>query len=299
MGDFAEAVLLRIKESEVIAVEKHGKLRSYEVQVEELKRKLEEYERDVEQLQEKVVMARSALESRKVDLAQYNICHDSMRQQSDALSDKITAATSGREEKVQEMTDLVDKIAMDTRQVITSYGLMASEEAIRKRRNTVRNDLVNRLEIVRKLYEEVNKIEEALDKNKKISSEVEQLRKELAEAKELRKNLENQASDLMTTVSNLSMKREEGRNVSKTAREVKELQMEVSKLMQEGRLGGVEQELLEGRFKADVCGEKQDGVINNVEQIEKDCSEYFIGGERGGEGVGVRKQGARFSFNKY
>ena len=298
MGDFAEAVLQKIKESEVIAVEKHGKLRSYEVQVEELKRTLEEHDRNVEQVKERVVLAKSALQSRKVDLAQYNICHDSMKQQADALSEKITAATTGREDKVQEMTDLVDKIARDTRQVVTSYGLMASEEATRKRRNSVRNDLVSELDVARKLYEEVNRMEEAIDKNKKISSEVDQLRKELSEAKELRKNLENQASELMTTVSNLSMKRQEGRNISKTAREVKELQMEVSKLMQEGRLGGVDQELLEGRFKADVAVEKLEE--NSVEDnVESDSSEYFFSGERVGDGVGVRKQGARFSFSKY
>merc|ERR1712179_438915 len=117
-----------------------------------------------------------------------------------------------------------------------------------------------------------------IEKNRKISSEVDQLRKELFEVKELRKNLENQASDLMTTVSNLSMKRQEGRNLSNTAREVKELQMEVSKLMQEGRLGGVEQELLEGRFKADVGAEKLEE--NTVEEnMENDSSEYFFIGD--------------------
>ena len=82
MSDFAEAVLQKIKESEANAVEKHNKLRLCELQVEELKRKLGECDMEVEQAKERVVVARAALQSRKVDLAQYTICHDSMKQQS-------------------------------------------------------------------------------------------------------------------------------------------------------------------------------------------------------------------------
>ena len=59
-----------------------------------------------------------------MDLAQYTICHDSMKQQSEALSDKISAATISRDDKLQEMTDMVDTITADTKQFIISYGLM-------------------------------------------------------------------------------------------------------------------------------------------------------------------------------
>ena len=270
MADFAEAVLMKIKESEADAVEKHNKLRSCELQVEELKRKLEECDREVEQARRKVVVAKAALQSRKVDLAQYTICHDSMKQQSEALSDKISAATLSREDKLQEMTDMVDRITADTKQFITSYGLMASEDAVRQRRNSVRSELVGELEAVEKLYVEVNKMEEAVAEKEKISMEVEQMRKELNEAKELRKNLEREASELMGKVSSLSMKREEGRTMSKTAKEVRELQREVSKLMQEGRLAGVEQELLEGRFKLAVAEEKVEDVAIMGEDLETD-----------------------------
>eukprot|EP00092_Neocalanus_flemingeri_P003718 GFUD01003995.1.p2 GENE.GFUD01003995.1~~GFUD01003995.1.p2 ORF type:complete len:111 (+),score=21.98 GFUD01003995.1:842-1174(+) len=46
------------------------------------------------------------LQSRKVDLAQYTICHDSMKKQSEALSLKIVASTLARQQKLQEMTNL-------------------------------------------------------------------------------------------------------------------------------------------------------------------------------------------------
>ena len=59
-----------------------------------------------------------------MDLAQYTICHNSMKQQSEALSDKISAATISRDDKLQEMTDMVDTITADTKQFIISYGLM-------------------------------------------------------------------------------------------------------------------------------------------------------------------------------
>ena len=85
-------------------------------------------------------------------------------------------------------------------------------------------------------------MEEAVAEKEKISMEVEQMRKELNEAKELKKNLEKEASELMGKVSSLSIKSEEVRTMSKTAKQV-------SKLMQEGRLAGVEQELLDGRFR--------------------------------------------------
>ena len=64
-------------------------------------------------------------------------------------------------------------------------------------------------------------MEEVIVENNKMSSEVEQLRKELNEANELRKNLEGEAAELMLRVSNLSVKREEGRNMSQPAKEVK------------------------------------------------------------------------------
>ena len=83
--------------------------------------------------------------------------------------------------------------------------------------------------------------------------------------------------------------------MSKTGKEVRELQREVSRLMQEGRLAGVEQDLLEGRFKMEVV---EDHPVEE-EEMESEIPEQFLAGERRGEGgVGVRKQGARFSFNK-
>ena len=114
MSDFAEAVLQKIKESEANAVEKHNKLRLCELHVEELQRKLGECDMEVE----RVVVARAALQSRKVDLAQYTICHDSMKQQSEALSIQIAAASLSREDKLQEMTDLVDRITANTEQFV-------------------------------------------------------------------------------------------------------------------------------------------------------------------------------------
>ena len=128
-----------------------------------------------------------------------------------------------------------------------------------------------------------------------------QRRTELEETKDLRRNLENEASELMLKVSSLSARRDEERTMSKTGKEVRELQKEVSRLMQEGSLAGVEQELLEGRFKMEVAEEKvEDHPIEEEEdKIELDISEQFLSGERRVEGgVGVRKQGARFSFNK-
>eukprot|EP00092_Neocalanus_flemingeri_P028104 GFUD01030519.1.p1 GENE.GFUD01030519.1~~GFUD01030519.1.p1 ORF type:complete len:199 (+),score=49.74 GFUD01030519.1:630-1226(+) len=83
-----------------------NKLEQCGLQVDELKRKLEEY--DMEQIKERVVVARAALalQSRKVDLSQYTICHDSMKKQSEALSLQIAASTLARQEKLQEMTNL-------------------------------------------------------------------------------------------------------------------------------------------------------------------------------------------------
>ena len=61
--------------------------------MDEQKRKLEELEMEVKQAKEKVVVARAALQSRKIDLAQYTICHDSMKLQSEVLNDQIVATT--------------------------------------------------------------------------------------------------------------------------------------------------------------------------------------------------------------
>ena len=297
MSVFAEAVLQKIKESEANAVEKHNKLRLCELQVEELKRKLGECDMEVVQAKERVLIARAALQSRKVDLAQYTICHDSMKQQSEALSDQIAAASLSREDKLQEMTDLVDRITADTEQFVTTYWFMASQDVVSQRRNSVRSDLFKELEAVEKLYVEVDRMEVVIAEKEKISAEVEQMKKELEETKELRRNLENEASELMLKVSSLSKRREEERTMSKTGKEVRELQREASRLMQEGRLAGVEQELLEGRFKMEVVEDHP--VEEEEEKMESEIPEQFLAGERRGEGgVGVRKQGARFSFNK-
>ena len=85
--------------------------------------------------------------------------------------------------------------------------------------------------------------------------------------------------------------------MSKTGKEVRELQREVSRLMQEGRLAGVEQDLLEGRFKMEVVEDHP--VEEEEEKMESEIPEQFLAGERRWEGgMGARKQGARFSFNK-
>ena len=102
---------------------------------------------------------------------------------------------------------------------------------------------------------------------------------------------------MMLRVSSFSVKRKEGSNMSQTAKVVKELQMKVSKLMQEGRLGGPEQDLMEGKFKADASGDKMEECSELEGNTEFDASENFLSGARGGEGIGVRKKGARFSFN--
>ena len=299
MSDFAEAVLQKIKESEATAVEKHNRLRQCGLQVDELKRRLEEYEMEVEKAKDRVVVARAALQSRKVDLAQYSICHDSMEHQSEVLSGQIAATTLARQDKLQEMTDLLDRISADTKQFTTSYGLVASEDAVSQRRRIVRSDLVKELEEVEKLYVEVNRMEAAVAEKKKIFAEVEQMRKELEETKELRRNLENEASELMGRVSSLSLRREEERTMSKTGREVRELQREVSRLMQEGRFAGGEQELLEGRFKLEAAEDKEEDHCGQEEEEREKLAGQFLTGERRGEsGVGVRKQGARFSFDK-
>ena len=54
------------------------------------------------------------------------------------LSGKIIDVTNKREEKIQEMTDLVGKMAKVTKEFITSYGMMATEEAIRSRTTLVK-----------------------------------------------------------------------------------------------------------------------------------------------------------------
>ena len=69
--------------------------------------------------------------------------------------------------------------------------------------------------------------------------------------------------------------------------------------MQEGRLGGPEQDLMEGKFKADVGGDKMEECIEFEANTESDASEKFLSGARGGEGIEVRKKGARFSFKTF
>ena len=67
--------------------------------------------------------------------------------------------------------------------------------------------------------------------------------------------MENEASELMVNISSLSMRREGERTMPKTGKDVRELQREARRLMKEGRLAGVAQELLEGRFKMEVVEE--------------------------------------------
>ena len=131
----------------------------------------------------------AVLQKIKVDLAKYTICHDSMKQQSEALSDQIAAASLSGEDKLQEMTDLVDRITADTEQFITSYGLMASQDSVSLRRNSVRSDLVKELEAVEKLYVEVDRMEVVIAEKEKISAEVEQMKKELEKMKKLMRYL--------------------------------------------------------------------------------------------------------------
>ena len=42
---------------------------------------------EVEQAKKRVVVARAALQTRKVNLAQYTICHNSMKMQSETLGE--------------------------------------------------------------------------------------------------------------------------------------------------------------------------------------------------------------------
>ena len=63
-------------------------------------------------------------------------------------------------------------------------------------------------------------------------------------------------------------------------------------------MAGVEQELLEGRFKMEVVEERVEDIpVAEEVKMEMEIPEQFLAGERRGEGgVGVRKQGVRFSY---
>ena len=59
--------------------------------------------------------------------------------------------TQSREGRLHEITDMLDRISVDTWQFVTSYVLMDSQDAVSQRRNTGRIDLVTELESVQKL----------------------------------------------------------------------------------------------------------------------------------------------------
>ena len=54
-------------------------------------------------------MQMEKLQSRKVDPTTYTICHDSMKDQSESLSDQFATITHSSEDKLQEMRDLVHR----------------------------------------------------------------------------------------------------------------------------------------------------------------------------------------------
>merc|ERR1739844_552959 len=95
------------------------------------------------------------------------------------------------------------------------------------------------------------------------------MRKDFEETKELKGILEKEASELMEKVTKLSNMRDES-TMSKTGKEVRELQMEVSKMMQQGSVAaaGVDQELLEGKLKLEAFNDNGGSPAKFQEDID-------------------------------
>jgi len=303
MSEFTDQLFLKIKESETLALANREVLRKIDEETEDLKLKLKNCEKMITEGREKMMRAKYILRSKQTELALININHSSKVEQSGVLSKQIANATEAKIDKLQEITELVDKLAAGTREMVGCHGLMASKEFKLEQRKLVKDKLIELLEEVATLHEKILSQNHAIERQKKVIEDIEVLEKGLNESKDIKTKLEAEANELMLDVNRLRCQKDDASMV-KLDREVKDLQQEVSKLLQEkqaaiGRVSMADIPLPVFHPSSIIAGGSRTGGPESERGLEIDPTDLTLPapGQQAGD-IGVTRQGNRFVFKQ-
>ena len=304
MSEFTDQLFLKIKESETLALANREALRKIDEETEDFKLKLKNCEKMITEGREKMVRAKYILRSKQTELALININQSAKVEQSGVLSKQIANATEAKIEKLQEITELVDKMAAETREMVGCHGLMASKEFRLEQRKLVKDKLIHLLEEVVTLHEKVLSQQDAIERRKRVIEDIDFMEKGLNESKDIKTKLEADANELMLEVNRLRRQKDDASKV-KLDREVKDLQKEVSKLLQAkqaatGRVTVADIPLPVLQPSSIIAGASRMGGQESERGLERDPADLTLpapGPQQAGD-IGVTRHGNRFVFKQ-
>ena len=158
-----EAFLKKIKASEASGVEKHRKITSYETLLKDLNSRYDEESEEVKMLKKKVENEKSSLLTKKIDKGQIMIniaAKEEMLRKKSAMTETLQQE---RLQSLQDLTDMMDRVAEDNRVKVRSFSLAADPEVVMNRRRIKEEEIEKEERLKNDLELEYKKYEQKID----------------------------------------------------------------------------------------------------------------------------------------
>ena len=236
-----EAFLKKIKASEASGVEKHRKITSYETLLKDLNSRYDEESEEVKMLKKKVENEKSSLLTKKIDKGQIMIniaAKEEMLRKKSAMTETLQQE---RLQSLQDLTDMMDRVAEDNRVKVRSFSLAADPEVVMNRRRIKEEEIEKEERLKNDLELEYKKYEQKIDVKNSLQSQLDDMYRDIEEKEKMKSSLIAEADELMTE---LNCVMEMTGKDSDLKVEVRSLQNQLSILMQEGKLPKVKDDLL-------------------------------------------------------
>ena len=228
-----EAFLKKIKESEASGVEKHRKITSYETLLKDLNSRYEEESEEVKMLKKKVENEKSSLLTKKIDKGQIMIniaAKEEMLRKKSAMAETLQRE---RLQSLQDLSDMMDRVAEDNRVKVRSFSLAADPEVVMNRKRIKEEEIEKEEKLKNDLELECKKYEQKIYFKKSLQSQLDDMYRDIEGKEKMKSSLIAEADELMTELN--SVMEMTGKD-SDLKVEVRSLQNQLSILMQEGKL---------------------------------------------------------------
>ena len=175
-------------------------------------------------------VAKQRLVSEEAKCACLQLHLESLEQQEEVLESQIEELRDGHSQLARAVTGVLDGICQDVEDFTELIGVTVDQESVSQTWDQ-RSGLVRELEELENIYEKVNRLEAAITDRDNVAKELEQTGKSVCDKRELRDLLKSESQGLMENIHSLNLERSDSSS-SVAAQEVKQLRIEMSKLVQ-------------------------------------------------------------------
>ena len=238
MEEFTASLLRSIRESEAATLDKQRRLAAARARLQAVEAEVAREEKAAKGLQHQADMTRRSLYNKKADRDLVVLKLKSSEEQEEVVEARIEVAREEQERMVEEMAAMVDQVIASLLPPPQVCGAVATslgeeEQLVGQVREEQRSGLVRELKQLEQVYRQAAQLSEAVVGLQAAEREGKAAAAELKEKKEVMELQKEESGQLMERVHQLNHLKLEAAD-SAAAREVRQLQKEISQLVQEG-----------------------------------------------------------------